>query len=465
MPKEKNTFLAIDLGASNGRIIMGSIQGKSLKLETAHRFEHGTIEKNGLKVWNWKFILSEISMGLKKACEILGNEKITSISCDSWAQDFALLDENNNMIIEPVSYRDSRTRDMPESFANIISPRELHIRNGSALSPITTLCQLKAMANKKPDILEKSKKLLHVADLVHYSLCGKVNTDWTMATASQMWSIRNDKWDEELLKKLGINISLPRKITKVPTVIGRVLKGKAPHPKLAGIPVVSCAGHDTSAATATLLPLKPGKLILSLGTWAMLGCVIGEELKTELYPNGNIAFLGLPYGKWGMFKGESGMWPLQQCRKEWEAEGINLSWDDLDKMASASTVNSIIDLNDSSLFTPKKMPDAIVELCAETYQAMPQRPGDFAKVILSSLAESIAKEVQYLEKISGFSFNNISIVGGGVRNALLCDLIAEKSKLNVIKGPPEASATGNIILQAFAAGVIENENEVRYYLK
>ena len=268
--KPKNNYIAIDLGAGSGRIMLGTLRGMELGINEIHRFDHNAKISDGFLRWNWNHISKEISTGLKKACDFLRDESITSISCDSWSQDFGLLDKDGKLIFSPVSYRDGRTTGIPEEISEVISPAKLHRRNGSSLSPITTLCQLKSMAATMFEILENAALLLNMANLAHFELCGVGVSDWTMATASQLWNIGTDSWDFELLEMLGIPSQFLPEVIRKPESIGVVRPEKAPHWKLPGVPVVSTAGHDTAAAAAVLYPLDKGTLFLSLGTGRFL---------------------------------------------------------------------------------------------------------------------------------------------------------------------------------------------------
>lgn len=447
-----NSFrIAIDIGAGSGRVIAGKLSGNDLCITEVHRFGHDIVIRDNKKCWDWELITAEINKGLYKACEFAGDETIASVSCDSWAQDFGLLDDKGNLFYTPVSYRDNRTKGMPGKFSDIISAKELFNENGSVISPVTTLCQLKAMSEKEPEMLENAAKLLHIADLIHYQLCGAAKSDWTMAAASQMWNIRQSQWNTGLLEKLNIPAAVLGDVSLEPAVIGTIPSGAAPHPKLAGVPVISGAGHDTAAASALMLPFKDGDLMVSLGTWAMLGCVTNKSIGSIKYNEG-LGYIGLPYGNWGVFKSGTGLWPLQQCRKEWR----NLSWREIERQTKESTMDSLIDLTDKSLFAPESMTRAVAGLCSRK----PESIGDFSRIILRSLAKHIALSIESLKESTGYKFKSLKVVGGGVRDEFLCDTLEQMCGLKIKKGCAEASAAGNLLLQAMAAGDIININEI-----
>ena len=451
--KKKENYAAVDLGAGSGRVFLGTFHDHKIEMIEVHRFSHDIIHEDGFMKWNWPRIKSEVFRGLEKTFEELNGEKLSSISCDSWAQDFGMLDKNGKLIFSPVSYRDSRTNGIPEKIAELISPESLLKRNGSALSPITSLCQLKAMSIKNPEILENTTSFLHIADLLNFELCGFAASDWTAATVSQLWNIKNDNWDFELLDKLNIPSRFLPKVLKKPEEIG-VVRGGA----LQGTPVVSTVGHDTAAAAAVLYPLGKGTLFLSLGSWAMLGCSMGNDFDPATFPdNAKICFFGLPYGKWGVFKSIQGLWVLQQCRKEWTVS----EWDNLIRSAASSRIESIINLEDKRLFVPGKITEEIAVLCRETGQKIPKTPGDYMRVICRSLAVMIAKGILELSEFTGSSFDKLHIMSGGSRNSFLCDAIAAATGLKIIKGPAEASAAGNILLQAIASDAVKTDDEIK----
>ncbi len=457
MNSGRKYFLAIDLGSSNGSVMTGIIEGDSLILREAHRFPHTIIQREGMKCWDWDFLEQEIRKGLDKACRDTGHEKIESVCCSSWSQDFGLLNKQGELFYKPVSYRDSRTQGLPYKFSETITARDLFKRNGSGISPITSLCQLYSMAENESEYLDEAEKLLFIADLVNYRLCGEAVTDWTFATASQMINIGTGKWDAELVNKLGIPEKILPGINTVPRVIGRIDRSDI-HPKLKGVPVVSGAGHDTAVASLTVFNGKDKIVFLSLGTWAMLGCY-DEGMDLSRIDDCDIAILGLPWEKWGVFCSSVGLWLVQECVRKWKENGIHISYEELATRAVNSHINSIIAVNDERFFSPEDMTGEIVNYCRETDQAIPGKPEDFAKVIFDSLANEFKILIQRLETTCGMKFEKIQVVSGGSRNKYLCSKISEFVGIPVIAGPAEATSIGNIILQARVMNILKDEVE------
>jgi rhamnulokinase len=461
----RKNFLAIDIGASSGRIFVGRLDQFNLKLEEAHRFSHSIQIINGTKRWNWKQILSEIFTGLNTACNITGNEKIESVCCDSWSQDFGLLDSQGELFYEPVSYRDKRTEGLPFGFSDVIEPLNLLKRNGSAVSPITTLCQLYSMTIKEPEIIRKADKVLFIADLVNYLLCGKVQTDLTFASASQMHNVKSGDWDTILLDKLGIPVRILPPIIGKPGIIGCITSSEI-HPKLHGVPVITGSGHDTSLASSAIFPMGKGTLFMSLGTWAMLGCCFGNSIETGSIKDTSVSVMRLAWGKWALFgKSGVGMWLLEECMRKWKLQGIVESYGDLSDRAASSGIRSIINVNDKRFFAPDDMPSEIRKACAESDQELPGNPEDFVKVIIDSMVLGFRESIQELRQITGIEFTGLSIVGGGCRNKYLCCRITEVLDLPVTFGPPEATVAGNIILQARVLGILKNDEDACEVMK
>lgn len=457
MNSYKKNFLAIDLGASHGSIIIGIFKRNELILQEAYRFTHYIVERSGVKCWDWDFIENEIRKGLITACELTGNDKIESISCSSWAQDFGLLNKKEGLIYKPVSYRDDRTKDLPFKFSDIIRPLELFKRNGSAISQVTTLCQLYSMVQNEPEYLSEADKFLFIADLVHNSLSGEMVTDWTFASASQMLDLKTRKWDIDLIEKLGIPLRLLPEVIDNPRVIGNVIYSDI-HPKLAGIPIIAGAGHDTALASSIIFPMHEKTVFISLGTWAMIGCC-DDQINTNQIADLSITKLGVAWNKLGLFCSSVGLWLIQECVKIWINKGTHVTYKELAERAFNSHINSIIPPNDERFFSPEDMIEEILNYCHETDQVAPEYPEDFAKVIFDSLVLEFRNLIEKLKNVTGIRFEKIQVVGGGSKNKYICSKMAEFIGIPVIAGPAEATAIGNNILQARVLNLLENEAE------
>ncbi len=425
---------------------MGRIEGPHATTEVVHRFPHQPVLTNSVLRWDWPLLRVEIRTGLLRACEAAGG-RIGGVSCSSWAQDFGLLSPDGELLEAPASYRDSRTAGMPQAFADRITPNDLVRRVGCGVTPVTSLCQLRAMALQKSHVLVRARKLLFVADLVHHALCGAEVTDWTMATASQLRNLHTGAWDLDLLQLLEIPGSFLPTIVARPQVIGLVHE-RGIVPGLAGVPVISTAGHDTAAAAASIENLQPGTFFLSLGTWGMLGCCTGGLLVPEDADKPGRVIFGLPDERWGVFSATGGLWLLQECRRIWAAQGICLTDGELDRDAGTARIESRIDPAQPRFHAPADMPREIAAACSEAGQPAPRTPGEFSRVIYESLASHYQEALHELALAVGCRPERLHLLGGGTRSTQLCDAIARALGVPVEIGAADATALGNLRLQA-----------------
>ncbi|MDD2706637.1 MAG: FGGY family carbohydrate kinase [Verrucomicrobiae bacterium] len=461
-----HNFLAIDLGASNGRVVRGQLNQDRFNFQIIHRFEHAIQFIDGHKRWDWNTILHNIRAGLSQAVEQIGDEPIVSLSCDAWAQDFGLLDKTGRLIYSPVSYRDARSQKIPEDYFQQLTPDDLIRRVGGGISPISTLCQLHAMARQEPVALKNAATLLHIADLVHFDLCGKAATDWTLSTASQLRNLQTGEWDRELMTSMGIpHHFLPNMINK-PGLLGSVTKEQAPHARLAGVPVVVTANHDTAAASAAAVPLDHETLFLSAGTYSMLGCVFDEPNIPKDAVSEESAILGLADRRWGVFVSIPGLWTIQEYLRCLKQDGETpISYDQLLAEAKQSRIDSRIRLSDARFHAPRNMRDEIQHACAETGVQQPRTPGEFARVIFESLVEEYQAAIDRLARLTSRRFRCLRIVSGGSRNPYLCQRLSDVLQCPVIAGPAEATAIGNILLQARVMKVISSSKHAANILQ
>ena len=429
--------IAIDLGAGSGRIIVGTPDENGIKLTEMARFVNELELRNGVNCWNYDRLLENIIAGLQITCDKL--EAVPeSISCDSWAQDFGLLDSGGQLLHEPVSYRDPRTAGLPKHIAAMISAEELRQRIGRrTVTEISTLAQLKFMAEHQRDQLGRAAILLHIADLIHYELCGRAVSNWSLASASQLMNVHSGTWDYELLEKLDIPCGCLAEIVSG-KVIGYVNDSRFPR-ALQGVPVISGIGHDTAAAFGAVDP-GTDALFLSLGTWAMLGSKLDsfDQIPDELVA------MGVYPGIWAAFCGLPGMWIQQRCVREWEQGGIFPGYAAFDAAVEASDCRGRFDPTSPELFNPTNMPDVIRELCAANGSEVPDSLGDFGKVISRSLAHC------YYEAAMSYNSKtrNLVVVGGGLKNRPLLNELRELFSVQV--GPCEATVIGNIKAQIAA---------------
>jgi len=446
--------IAIDLGSSNGRVFLGRFNGREPELVEAYRFANAPIFQDNHWRWDWLYLRSEIRAGLCKAAELAGRGKIVSLGCSGWAQDFVLLDAASRILENPICYRDEFTHGLPQAFADVILPAALVKRVGCAVSPITALCKLKAIRNHYPELLKKTEVILHMADMVHFDLGGQAVTDWTLATAGQMFNIANQEWDFDLLGRLDVPVRILPSVVMQPSVIGKISPASSPHPSLDNMPVVSTAHHDTSCATIVFRPLEPGTFFISLGSYTMVGVVLSSgQWPTGADPEIN-SLIGIADRKWGLFGGCAGSWIIQECKRIWQERGMEIGYDRLAQLAGKSDYQGVIDLK-APRFT--KPVDMVVEIKAagrESGLAEPKEPGDVAKLVFDSLAAGFKQAIHGLEKAGQVQCRKLFLIGGGSKNQYLVRQIAGKIGCEIIVGPAEATAVGNLTLQH---EVMENE--------
>lgn len=457
--RDFSQFVAIDLGASNGRVVLAAMHKGRMALMVAHRFEHAPRMSNGHLRWDWERILRHVRQGLREAVRSADGKPITSLSCSAWAQDFGLLDSQGNLCYEPVSYRDPRTRGIWDVICKSVPPTEVVAHVGVGLTPVTTLAQLVAMARNERPALDKASLLLHISDLIHYDLCGRAATDWTLASASQLLNLSSGRWETALLARLGVPSHLAPPLHQSPGVLACIEADRAPDPALIGLPVVVSANHDTAAACAALGAMSSSTAFFSAGTYAMLGLlspvpVLPEELLRDGY-----ACIGLADRWWGLFAPVGGLRLLQQCRLAWNNRGVNLSAEALTVAAAESATEAVIDPCDPRFDNSERVLETLNALCCEQGARPPLTPGETARVLMDSMAAQYAAALKRMAAATGREITRVRVVSGGSCVRYLCQRLADMSGLQVIAGPQEATVIGNVILQARALRLLSTDQE------
>lgn len=447
-------YLAVDIGASSGRHILGSVEDGKITLEEIYRFENGLTKKENQLCWNFDRLFSEIKNGLKR-CGELG--KIPeSMGIDTWGVDFVLLDENDAVLGNTVAYRDARTTGMDEVVKKEISLNELYARTGIQKQIFNTIYQLAAVRQNHPEYLEKAKSFLMVPEYFNFLLTGIKKNEYTNATTTQLVNAQAKTWDFALLEKLGIKTSIFGEISLPKTVVGRLL----PQVREAvgfDCEVVLPATHDTGSAVMAV-PASDG-IYLSSGTWSLMGV---ERLEPDCSETSRILNFtnegGYDY-RFRYLKNIMGLWMIQSARRELDKK---YSFDELCDMARQSArFVSRIDVNDPSFLSPASMIQAIRDYCAKTNQAVPETTGELFACIYHSLAKSYGDTVREIESITGNVYPVIHIVGGGVKDDYLDSLTAQYTRKTVLAGPIEATAIGNLVAQMLKDGAFASLAEAR----
>lgn len=444
MSKEQ-TVLAIDLGASNGRIVKASYHGDdTICYEEIHRFENCPYEANGRLHWNFSALLSEIYTGIDKS------GKFNSIGVDTWGVDFGLLDENGNLLEDPVHYRDGRTEGVVEEALLTVDGRSLYSGTGTQILPINTLFQLLALQKQRPELLQKANKLLFMPDLFTYALCGSSICERSIASTSQLLALPEGVWNRRLMDAFR----LPERLFINPVTSGTIA-GTLPN----GEKVIAVAGHDTQCAIAAIPTQEENAVFLSCGTWSLLGCELDAPILTEYSMQLGLSNELGANGKVNYLKNIIGLWLIQESRREWLRQGQNYSYAELEYLALKSEpLESFIDPDAPIFAAPGDIPGRIQAYCAATCQPIPQTVGAVMHCIYESLALKYRFTIEQLQAITGKNYQTLHILGGGSKDRLLCQMTATATGLRVIAGPAEATALGNIIVQLVAAGILSSIN-------
>ncbi len=451
--------LAIDFGASSGRAIVGSFDGKKITLEEIHRFSHDPVSVNGTTFWDVLRLFHEIKQGLikSKACG-----EISSIGIDTWGVDFGLIDEFGQLLENPIHYRDLRTKGMIEEAAEEIPLKKLYELTGIQFMELNTVFQLLSLAKKRPHILERADKLLFMPDLFGYMLTGKKTTEYSIATTSQLVDISTKSWCGEIFEKLGIKQDIMCDIVKSGTVLGELSDGVCEECGLDKIKVISVCGHDTqSAITAVPCPDKQFAFISS-GTWSLFGTELPEPIVNDKAFETNVTNEG-GYGEsTGFLKNIIGLWLIQESRRQFARDGKQYSYADLEREALAAKPFACFIDPDAPEFVPHgNIPERIREYCRKTNQYVPETVGEIMRCIYESLAMKYRQTFEKLCECTEKDYEVIHVIGGGTKDTLLCQLTANACDRDVVAGPIEATVLGNIAVQLMASGDIKSIAEAR----
>lgn len=447
-------YLAVDIGASSGRHILFHKDNNTIKMEEIYRFENRMEKRDGHLFWNIDKLFGEIISGMRM-CKEAGKCPV-SMSIDTWAVDYVLLDNEGNVLSDVYGYRDMRTEGIDKEVYNIISEKELYERTGIQKQKFNTIYQLMADKKYRPEILEKAESFLMLPDYFAYMLTGVKASEYTNATSTQLVDADKKTWDYELIKRLGF----PEKIFMPITVPGNSLgKLKDIIADMAGFSceVIQCATHDT--ASAVMAMPNEGGLYISSGTWSLMGVendkpLLNEEDRKENFTNEG----GYDY-KFRYLKNIMGLWMIQTVRHE---TGDKYSFGELAYMAKeCQSIDSIIDVNDDIFLAPDNMIEAIRNSCSDTGQKVPNDIAEISKVIYMSLARCYEKTLGIIERNTGKHYNSINIIGGGCQNDYLNRLTAAATGRRVYAGPVEATAIGNALVQMIKAGEFESLSEAR----
>jgi rhamnulokinase len=454
------SFLAIDLGAESGRGIIGRI-GKHLILNEVHRFPNGPVRIGNHIHWDILRIWSEVQACLRLATEHPVNS-LMSIGVDTWGLDFGLLDLGDHLIGNPYHYRDARTAGLIEAACRIFSREKIYSLTGTQFMELNTLFQLFAMRLQSDPALHIARTFLTIPDLLNFWLTGRKANEFTISTTTQCYDLRNQNWAGELLAALEIPSTLFQEIVQPGTILEQLCPLVAAETASKTVPVIAIGCHDTASAVAAVPAEERDFIYISSGTWSLIGIetdtpiINTDSLRFNLTNEGGVG------GKTLFMKSIMGMWLLQESRRDWSNAGKLYSYDNLISLATeAPPLRSFVSIGDQRFQSPKNMVWRIQEFCRETDQPVPQTEGEIVRCILESLALEYRWNIEKLRQLTGKSFPVIHIIGGGSRNRLLNQFTADATGCMVIAGPVEATAIGNILVQAIALGYLPSLAEAR----
>ncbi|MBI5651192.1 MAG: rhamnulokinase [Chloroflexi bacterium] len=454
-------LLALDLGAESGRAILGRFDGARITLEEIHRFANEGVRVNDSLHWDTARLWSEIKHAL--AC---APRDVASIGLDTWGVDFGLLDQNDQLIDAPFHYRDARTDGMMDAALRVTSREEIFEQTGIQFMPINTLYQLLAMRRANAPALASAQTFLMMPDLFNFWLTGRKASEFTIASTSQCYDPRAHRWATPLLERLEIPTRIFPDIIPPATILGSLAPSVADETGLRDARVIAPACHDTAAAVAAVPVSQDDFVYLSSGTWSLMGVETRAPIITPASLANNFTNEGGVAGTFRFLKNIMGLWLIQECRRAWARAGQTFSYDDLTQLAAiAPRFVALIDPDDTRFLHPADMPAQIQAYCADTRQTIPQTHGEIARCIFEGLALKYRWTLERIEEMTGQHANAIHIVGGGAQNKMLCQFTADATARPVIAGPIEATASGNVLMQALALGHLGSIADARQVVR
>lgn len=451
--------LAFDFGASSGRAMIGAFDGENIQLEEIHRFSNDPVSLNGTLYWDVLRLFYEIKQGMLKAHNGGGFD---SIGIDTWGVDFGLLDSQGNIMENPIHYRDKRTVGMIEESFKYIDKDRLYNITGNQFMELNTLFQLVALLKYRPHMLERADKILLMPDLLAYMLTGVMSTDYTVASTTQLLDAQSRDWSPEVFDKLGIPKRLFTGIVKPGNIKGKLSDSICEELGVPKVDVISVASHDTKSAVAAVPAEQKDFIFISCGTWSMFGTVLDSSVINEKTMRYNLTNEGGYNNCTTFMKNIVGLWLIQESRRQWQREGRDFSFAQLEKMALESEPFAcFIDPDAPEFVAQGNLPRRIRAFCERTNQKVPETVGAVVRCIYESLAMKYRYAFEQIRDCTGKTYSAIHMVGGGTKDTLLCRMAANACNCKVVAGPIEATVLGNIAVQLIAGGDISGIEEAR----
>jgi len=454
-------YLAFDFGAESGRAILGMLDGSKIRLEEMHRFPNRQIKVFGHIYWDLLYLFDELKQGLMKASS-LGHNELSGIGVDTWGVDFGLVGKGNQLLGNPFCYRDLRTNGMIERAFKLIPREELYDYTGIQFMQLNSIFQLLSMIETKSVLLDVSEKLLFIPDLFNLLMTGEKLSEYSIASTSQLLNAKSNTWEPAIFEKLNLPLHIMAPIIQPGTVIGKILPEIIEDTGIRPVDVIAPACHDTASAVAAVPAQSSHWAYLSSGTWSLIGVEVNAPIINEDSLKHNFTNEGGVNQTIRFLRNTMGLWLLQRCLSSWKQEGTELTYAEVTKMAEKATpFKCVLNVDDLTFLNPPDMPSAIIEFCKKTNQPYPQSNGEFARCIFESLALKYRYILERINSMRGETIEVLHIVGGGSQNELLNQFTANSTGLEVVAGPVEATALGNIIIQAIAKKELDSLQQGR----
>ncbi len=458
---ETASYIAVDLGAESGRVMLGTIAGGKLHLEEMHRFGNGPVETDGSLRWDFDRLLSEIKTGIGLAAKKADGTPL-GIGVDTWGVDFGLIGADGQLIEAPYHYRDSRTNGMMDKAFELMPKRDVYQNTGIQFMQLNSVYQVLSMRLADSPALAKAKKLIFMADLLSYFLCGKAFGEYTLASTSQMMDMATGQWSRAIFDKLGLPMGIMPEIVMPGTVVGPLTDEVAGEIGCEKIPVIAVGSHDTASAVLGVPGTGSNWAYLSSGTWSLMGVELPKAIIDDKTFEYGFTNEGGVQNTIRLLKNIMGLWLVQECKRQWQRDGQDLSYGELTEMASkAKPFFGHVDCDCSDFLAPGDMPTRINEYLSRTGQQTTDDKGQMVRLILESLALKYRSTLEAIEDVTGERIDVLHIVGGGIQNELLCQFAANATGKRIVTGPIEATASGNILMQAVATGRLRSIEEAR----
>jgi rhamnulokinase len=449
-------YLAFDLGAESGRAVMGQLQAGILTIEEVHRFLNPPVEYGGSLHWD----VPRLWLEMRKALSSVDHLCLAGIGVDAWGVDYALLGERGELLQNPYHYRDPRTQGVMEEVFRKVPKEEIYRATGIQFMPINTLYQLFAAQRDTPSIVRMAKQLVTIPDLFNFWLTGNAVCEFTNATTTQLVDPVRRSWATDLMEKLDLRSDLPAPIVEPGSTLGTLLPGIASNSST-GTPVIAPACHDTGSAVAAITA-RDGTAFLSSGTWSLIGTELDAPIITPQTLKANFTNEGGVNGTTRLLKNVMGLWMLQGCRNCWSARGATADYSELIELSKGEAAFAhLVDPDDESFLRPTDMLSAIDDFCRKTHQSAPATPGAYVRCILESLALKYRLVLRSLEQLCDQRIKRIRVIGGGSKNRLLNQFTSDATGRQVLAGPAEATALGNMAVQIVATGEASSLQQVR----